>query len=145
MNHLELVRLTHDDEPTVGMLSHILSPGEGKRPLCFVIEDPMREVKVAGDTRIPAGCYRLRWREAGRWARRFQKMGYPGSLEICGIPDFTDVLLHIGNNRRDTRGCPLPNVYADVHTRIGMKSTDACRIVYDLVHEAGGDWDLIVR
>ena len=139
MNLLQLQRLTKDDRPTISVLRH-----KG-RPLSFAVEDRYRKEKVKGDTRIPPGLYPLVWRTTGRWAARFQKMGYPGSLEVCGIPGFTDVLLHIGNSKRDTEGCPLPNLTADFSRRTGGRSADACRVLYDLVHEIEGDWEISVE
>ena len=140
MNTLTLRRLTRDDRPTIGVLSH------GPVPLSFCVEDRYREgPKVKGDTRIPEGTYPLRWRAEGRWARRFQAMGYPGSLEICEIPDFAGVLLHIGNDRGDTEGCPLPNLIANLATRNGGQSRDACSILYDRVKRYEGEWEIKVE
>ena len=139
MNLLQLQRLTKDDRPTVSVLRH---KGE---PLSFAIEDRYRKEKVKGDTRIPRGLYPLRWRKEGRWAARFRQMGYPGSLEICGIPNFSDVLLHIGNDKGDTEGCPLPNLTADFSSRTGGRSADACRVLYNRVHGVGGEWEISVE
>ena len=139
-NAFVLQRWTHDNRPTLGSISY-----KGNA-LCGSVEDQKqpRGVKVAGDTRIPEGVYPLRWRDVGRWAQRFQKMGYPGSLEICEIPNFSAVLVHLGNTKRDTEGCVLPNMLLDFALRTGGKSKDACRLVYDLVHETGGEWEISI-
>ena len=135
---LILKRWTHDDRPTVGGLYH-----RGAL-ICGAVEDQRQAdgVKVPGKTRIPPGVYPLRWRTTGRWARRFQREGYPGSLEVRDVPGFTDILIHIGNTETDTRGCILPNRYLYLDQRTGGKSASACRAVYDLVHEDGGEWEL---
>ena len=138
MNLLTLQRLTKDERPTVGVLRY------EHHTLCFVIEDRFRLEKVKGDTRIPEGIYPLRWRTSGRWASYFRKLGFPGSLEICGIPHFSDVLLHVGNDKGDTEGCPLPNMTANLATRSGGRSKDACLALYQRVHETGGDWSIRV-
>ena len=136
MNVLHLKRLTHDGRPTVGMLHF-----EGE-PLCFTIEDPLRQKKVKGDTRIWAGTFPLRWRKAGRWARWFNNRDFPGSLEVCGVPAFTDVLIHVGNTRRDTEGCILPNRTANLTERTGGQSKLACLELYKLVDDRGGEWQI---
>lgn len=140
MNLLQLQRLTKDDRPTVSVFRH-----KGA-PLSFAIEDRYRSgPKVKGDTRIPPGLYPLRWRKEGRWAARFQQMGYPGSLEICDVPDFTAILIHFGNDEDDTEGCPLPNLTANLSTRTGERSRDACFQLYHRVHEVGGEWEISVE
>ena len=138
---LILKRWTHDDRPTIGGLYH---RGE---LLCGSVEDQKQPPgnKVPGKTRIPEGAYPLRWREHGRWAARFQKQGFPGSLEICDVPNFSDVLVHIGNDQGDTEGCVLPNRYLYLDKRTGGKSRDATLAIYRLVHETGGEWGLIIN
>ena len=139
MNVLVLDRLTADILPTLGVLRY-----QGSM-LCFTLEDRPRAKKVAGDTCIPAGRYDLAWRTAGRWARRFHKQGYPGSLELRHVPGFTDILIHVGNTKGDTAGCLLPGMTADSEQRTVGRSRDACRVVYDLVHEHGNDWQIQVN
>lgn len=74
----------------------------------FVIEDGYRANKVAGKTRIPPGPYYLQARMQGRFAEQYKrKFGHPFAVEIMGIENFSDVLIHIGNTVEDTRGCPL--------------------------------------
>ena len=139
MTHaLILQRLNHDDQPTLGVLKHL------GQILCFTVEDRKRETKVAGDTRIPEGAYPLTWRTSGKWAERFRKQGFPGSLELVGVRGFTDVLIHVGNDKGDTAGCLLPNMigYAAGHT--GGQSKQACQLVYSLVHKTGGTWEISI-
>jgi len=135
---LSLERWTHDARPTIGGLYH---RGE---LLCGTVEDRRQEsgVKVPGKTRIPPGTYRLKWRTEGRWAIRFAAHDYPGSLEICDVPGFTDVLLHWGNTETDTEGCVLPNHYLFLNERKGGRSRDATLAIYQLVHETGGEWEI---
>ena len=140
MNHHTLVlqRFTHDDKPTLGVLKHL------GQPLTFVVEDRKRETKVAGDTRIPEGAYILDWRPHGRWAQRFQKMGFPGSLELREVPGFSDILIHVGNTKTDTAGCLLPNSLAYLDTRTGGSSLKACKLLYTLIYRTGGTWEISI-
>ena len=139
MRTLTLDRITTDDKPTLGVLR------EDQTFLCFTVEDRHRTEKVRGDTRIPAGTYPLKWRTSGKWAKRFQRKGFPGSLEICDVPNFTDVLLHIGNDKGDTEGCPLPNLIAYANTRTGGQSALACAALYRRVAANDGPWEIEVR
>jgi hypothetical protein len=76
----------------------------------FGLEDERRVVKVAGETAIPAGKYRVRLRTEGgfhnRYSKRFKHF-HVGMLEICNVPGFTHVLVHPGNTDEDTDGCLL--------------------------------------
>lgn len=138
MNLITVERLTHDDQPTIGVVK------VNGRPLCFSLEDRFRQDKVAGDTRIWDGDYRLKWRTAGRWARKLAAWGFPGSLEIEGVRDFSDVLIHVGNTKTDTEGCILLGQGASFHTRTVARSVAACKRLYGLVAQ-GGDWRITVR
>ena len=77
--------------------------------VCEGLEDEYREVKVKGETRIPAGVYKVKVRKVGGFHERFSKRFkfHEGMLEICNVPGFTDVLIHTGNVDEDTMGCLL--------------------------------------
>jgi len=93
------------DETPDSTASRLLIDGEF---VCFVLEDGYREVKVPSETRIPAGSYPLRQRFYGGFYEKYKKRyGHAYSLEIISIRNFSDVLIHIGNWIRDTRGCLL--------------------------------------
>lgn len=132
---LHVKRLTDDERPTIGLvtLHRTEAPPEF---LCFSLEDRHRPpgVKVPGDTRIPAGRYPLAWRKAGRWAKRMMKSAFPGSLELQGVPNFTDILVHAGNTKGDTSGCLLLGRSADFGNRTVGNSRVAISRVYCRLH-----------
>jgi len=74
---------------------------------CRTLEDPVRERlgvpvalwKVAGDTAIPKGRYRVTLEHSPNFG--------PDTLTIHEVPGFTDIRSHAGNTVGDTRGCPL--------------------------------------
>ena len=138
MNIIHVNRLNHDDQPTIGITT------VNGRFLCFCLEDRYRKEKVAGDTRIPQGTYTLRWREAGSWAARFKKRGLPGSLELCDVPGFTDILVHYGNTHDDTAGCLLMGMGADLGSRSIQKSRIAVNMLYQIVAEKDG-WQVEIE
>lgn len=138
MPNLVIRRLHTGSHGTVGMV-HTSDDG----PVCFSLEDPEHAVKIAGDTAIPAGVYPLRWRQTGKWAGRFRdRLGVLGSLEVCDIPGFTDVLLHPGNTKRDTAGCILLGDAADLQVSSIWRSRIACERLYRWIDQQGGPWQI---
>lgn len=76
--------------------------------LGYVIEDGHRSPKVWGQTRIPAGTYRLRRRRVGGFYQRYRdRFAHRFVPELENVPGFTWILIHIGNFVRDTAGCLL--------------------------------------
>lgn len=105
--------------------------------LCHTLEDEYRTKKKYGETRIPSGKYRLHLRRQGghheRYATKFPTI-HKGMLELVGVPNFTDVLIHIGNTDDDTEGCIL--VGDGVQTGRVTDSTRAYTRVYPLIADA---------
>lgn len=75
---------------------------------CFVIEDGYRAQKVAGQTRIPDGAYRVEARKHGGFFATYRRRwGHAFAIQIMDVPGFQDILIHTGNTKEDTRGCLL--------------------------------------
>ncbi len=83
----------------------------GKRNfLCYTLEDEQRDVKVWGETRIPAGKYKLSLRKEGGFHSRYQaKYGdmHKGMIHVNDVPGFEYILWHTGNTDENTAGCLL--------------------------------------
>lgn len=73
---------------------------------CYTLEDVVREVKIKGETAIPAGTYRITLEHSPRFG--------PNTLTVRDVPNFTGVRIHAGNTAHDTAGCPL----------VGMERTE---------------------
>ena len=105
---LRIVRVAEGKNST---LSHLYL---GNRFLCYLLEDRVREVKIAGQTAIPVGSYKLVLNTTGkmntRYSRAFPKM-HKGMVEIVGLPNFDFVYIHIGNYHTETAGCPLVGTF----------------------------------
>lgn len=101
---IRILRLNSNSSPTAGVL-YLNEDIE-----CFTLEDRKRDIKVHGDTRIPAGTYGLAVRNYGghhnKYGLRFPSI-HEGMIEVVGVPGFTDILIHIGNFAKDTDGCIL--------------------------------------
>ncbi len=106
-HHIQLNRHTATDDFTEGVLHY----GNNLEFACDTLEDEFREIKVAGETRIPAGEYILGWngRETDftkKYRSRFPKF-FQWHLELKNVPEFSGIYIHPGNTDMDTAGCPL--------------------------------------
>lgn len=99
--NLLIQRLPSSDSKTDGDLYV-----DGER-LCVTLEDAVREIKLKGQTAIPAGRYQITMENSPRFG--------PGTLTVNDVPGFTGVRIHAGNTEHDTEGCPL----------VGMVRTDS--------------------
>lgn len=72
---------------------------------CIVLEDEFRAVKVPGETRIPAGRYKVILEHSPKFSLP-ERYGHK-MLTITGIPNFSGVRIHRGVSEKDTAGCPL--------------------------------------
>ena len=78
--------------------------------VCFVIEDGFKANKVPGYTRIKGGEYRIVKRRQGTFYHNYKtRYGHTFVPELQDVPDFTNILIHIGNTTKDTKGCLLLN------------------------------------
>lgn len=105
------MNLTLKRAPTVKQSTFgLLFVDEETEPLCWTLEDVIREQpgipvaqwKVAGQTAIPAGRYRIT-------AVNSPKFG-PETLSVNDVPGFDLIRIHPGNDARDTEGCILVGV-----------------------------------
>ena len=103
---LEVLRISSQEDSTSGILFDVVN---GKRKfLCYTLEDEQRDVKVWGETRIPAGTYKLKLRTEGGFHSRYTgKYGdwHKGMIWVQDVPGFEFILWHTGNTDESTAGC----------------------------------------
>lgn len=105
--HIHVDRLEADAKATRGKL-YI----DGKFE-CYTLEDQHRDgEKVQGETRIPAGTYKLELYPHGtrfhpKYLETYGAEFHKGMLRVCDVPGFEGVLIHKGNYHDDTEGCLL--------------------------------------
>jgi len=129
-------RIARDNESTLGLLTV-----NGKK-FSFVIEDEKREIKIKGETRIPAGLYPVKFRKeitplTKKYRAKYSWFTY--HLELQNVPDFTNVYIHIGNFESSTAACQVVGNKAGFddnnHFR-NYESIDNFKHLYLLVSEA---------
>lgn len=102
---LTVLRLFDDGDSTIGAL---FIDGVFE---CFTLEDEYRRVKVKGETRIPAGEYKITLRTEGgfhsRYVAKYGSEFHKGMLWVRDVPGFEYILIHTGNTDEHTAGCLL--------------------------------------
>lgn len=112
MSDVRILRVAGSKKST---LSHLYINGSF---CCYLLEDCIRAVKIAGETCIPEGHFRLRLNPWAGMNAGYQSRlpgRHVGMVEITEIPDFKLVFFHIGNYHHETRGCPLTGAYGQLH------------------------------
>lgn len=150
--NLILQRFSDNGKSTLGLLFH----KEGKKFLNYTLEDEFREVKVKGETRIPAGYYELKIRKEDTPLTIKHRESYGTwfkyHIEVTNVPNFQGIYIHAGNSDAHTEGCLLVGNSQNNHmTTQGnplVSSIDGTRRVYELVYphlEAGGKAFIEIR
>lgn len=102
---LEVLRYSSLEDSTNGLLFDVTND---RKFLCYTLEDEYREVKKYGETRIPAGEYKIKLRTEGgfhgKYSQRFENI-HKGMLHIVDVPGFEYILIHCGNTDEHTNGC----------------------------------------
>jgi hypothetical protein len=137
---LEVLRFSSQKDSTNGLLFDVT---DGRRFLCYTLEDEYREEKEYGETRIPAGKYRITLRKVGgfhgRYLKKYGEM-HKGMLWVRDVPNFEYILIHTGNTDEHTAGCLLLGNtqqanFGDSNGFVGS-SVDAYKRVYPPIAEA---------
>lgn len=112
---------------------------EDVKPRYYFMEDAKREFKIPGKTRIPAGLYQLDYRReltglTQRYKADGRLKGFEWHVEIKDVPGFSNIYIHVGNDKEDTEGCPLIGFGYDTTTRIVSRSVDAYNDFLSLIN-----------
>ncbi len=102
---LYLLRYYDDGKTTVGLLL------VNHKFYCYTLEDTYHKQKIAGETRIPAGTYAIRFRKEETPFTKTMRQRYPGwftwHLQLQEVPCFDSIYIHNGGDHTDTEGCIL--------------------------------------
>ena len=122
-------RIVSDSDTTIGML---WINGVFRT---FTCEDEFRFEKVAGETRIPTGVYRVELRASSPMADRYrQRFGtwHDGMIWIQDVPNFKWIYIHAGNHEGQTDGCILVG-YGAMAARHNDMKTIRSRDAYESI------------
>lgn len=120
--NLRLIREPSTQGTTLGVL---FTDGRFR---AFSLEDEIRDVKVPGQTAIPAGRYRVRV----SWSIKFSRP----LPELVDVPNFSGIRIHAGNTKADTEGCILLGVQ-----RSGVNLIQSTPAVQDVLEDLQADQD----
>ena len=125
------IRYCTEKNATLSLLHEHTSTG--LEFLSYILEPGKREPKVEGETRVPAGVYRLKLRDFGGFHERYEKK-YPrmhrGMIELVDVRGWTDVLIHIGNFPKNTKACLLMGSEPG-HSAKGSLAVYSSRLTYE--------------
>ena len=109
---------------------------------CFTLEDQYQAVKVAAETAIPEGTYKITLRTVGGFHSKYLKRYsfHKGMLWVRDVPGFEYILIHTGNTDEHTAGCLILG-NTQTNNRIAKdgfigSSVDAYKFVYPRVAAA---------
>lgn len=99
-----LQRYSDDKNSTLGMMF------VDNKFYCYTLEDEYREVKVKGETRIPAGRYELILNKVltpltQKYRKKYKFFKY--HIQLKDVPLFNNIYIHVGNYDENTDGCIL--------------------------------------
>ncbi len=104
---LEVLRFSSGEDSTSGLLFDVSNSREF---LAYTLEDEYRDSKKYGETRIPAGTYKIQLRTVGGFHQKYSTRFYDihkGMLHVTDVPGFEYILIHCGNTDEHTHGCLL--------------------------------------
>jgi hypothetical protein len=104
LNKIDVLSYNDNGESTLDLLFI------NGRWFCYALEDEARDIKLAGETRIPRAMFQLGIRKevtplTQKYRDRFDWFEF--HIEILSVPDFDYVYMHIGNDADDTEACVL--------------------------------------
>jgi len=137
---LEVLRISSESDSSSGLVFDVTN---GRKFLCYSLEDEYRNDKVMHETRVPSGTYKILLRKEGgfhgRYTKKYGDM-HKGMLHVQEVPNFKWILIHTGNTDEHTAGCLIlgDSQENNVLMKDGFigKSVQAYKRVYPPIAEA---------
>ena len=140
MIKLEVLRVSSESDSSSGLVFDITN---GRKFLCYSLEDEYRNDKIMHETRVPAGTYQIKLRKEGGFNARYtKKYGnfHKGMLHVQDVPGFEYILIHTGNTDEHTSGCLIVGDSQENNQLIKNgfigKSVQAYKRIYTPIAEA---------
>ena len=144
-----LQRFSDNRESTLGLL---FKKSTKLVLMGYSLEDEFREVKIKGETRVPAGRYEIMINRAEtpltlKYRKRYSWFKF--HLMLKNVPDFVGIYFHVGRNDDWTDGCITigNNVNNNTITNGGISDSVECfrkfyLELYDILdHQFDGEYD----
>lgn len=131
---LNVFRYTDDGDTTLGLLYM------DNTFVSYTLEDSYHETKIYGQTRIPAGTYKIDFIKQITELTKTYRDAFPWfdyHLEIKNVPGFTGVYIHNGGTSKDTMGCLLvaSGLFDFDHTKMLKNSVVTYTSLYKTISE----------
>lgn len=141
---LRVERFSPEEDDTIGKLFI------NEEFQCFTLEDEIRAEKVKGETCIPSGKYKIKFREVLSGLTQSYRKRFPWftwHLEVQNVPGFKYIYIHAGNTEDHSDGCLLlgKRIGSLEGKRAVLDSAVAFREVYEIISavlEAGEDVEI---
>ena len=140
MIKLEVLRVSSESDSSSGLVFDITN---GRKFLCYSLEDEYRNDKIMHETRVPAGTYQIKLRKEGGFNARYtKKYGnfHKGMLHVQDVPGFEYILIHTGNTDEHTSGCLIVGDSQENNQLVKYgfigKSVQAYKRIYTPIAEA---------
>jgi hypothetical protein len=122
---LDLNRFTEIKDATIGILT---IDGQFE---CFTLEDVERKKKKAKVTAIPCGTYPVKLTHSNKFSAKYKSLWLSELVPLLtGVPNYTGIRIHMGQNARWSEGCILVGRW---DTRHGAEISDSYE-VYKKLH-----------
>lgn len=141
ISDLTVKRFYDDGDATLGEMT---IDGE---VFCFTLEDQHQDIKIAGETRIPAGRYLLKAIYNSGLAKKYkQRFGHDFVIGIEDVPGFKYIRIHCGNTDDHTDGCILVGMSKNNNNTIS-RSREAYKLLFEKLKDyvlSGDGWITII-
>jgi hypothetical protein len=131
---LVLARMYFGNKATIGQLEKGVEQDSVStlQRICYTLEDFDRgddmSKKVFGETAIPAGRYEILITPSPAFNDQMMPL-------LIGVPNFTGVRIHWGNNHKNTKGCPLVGLDKDLNKWTLGRSMEAYKILFPMLQQ----------
>ena len=144
-----LQRFSDNRESTLGLL---FKKSTKLVLMGYSLEDEFREVKIKGETRVPAGRYEIMINRAEtpltlKYRKRYSWFKF--HLMLKNVPDFVGIYFHVGRNDDWTDGCITIGNNVNNNTITNGEISDSVECfrkfyleLYDILdHQFDGEYD----
>jgi len=133
---LLLIRKHYSLDSTMGELFQVDYTNKKTIHICFTLEDASLIHKIKHETCIPPGTYKVILAPSPRFKKVLPR--------LLDVPNFEGVLIHKGNDNKDTSGCILVGANMDTKAERIWNCEIPMNLIMDLIHKYAETWIEII-